>query len=555
MIYSILNKKKNMKKTFTLALLLAAFAAQAQFTANNLAVLRITSGSAIGNTGLGYATSIVEFKTDGTQTATTVNLSGGTPNFVVEERSVAHEGQLNLSGDRNYLTAVGYNSAVGTGQATMRTGEKRVARVDASGTVDLSTSIPAAQAFSGVSMRSALSPDGTTYYVQSGTVNAAAHGVRTIPHGSSTSSAWTAGTGSGYRSINLFGGTVYSTQGASPIINTHDAAGVATQMTIAAYAALPAVAPEYTQMVFLDSNNDGAYDLLYVADRNSGLRKFHGSGTSWTPVGNNALGYSNGAGAGYLALTGRMEAGKPTLYAVKIVASTASYIMKVVDNSLQTEDWTLPAVPSRNATITVLASTGNTEQYKGIAFTPGSSLVVIPVELMAFKGSLINEKAALQWETATERNAKAFIVEKSTDAKSFAPIGTVAAKGGNELTNYNFDDAKLSEDINYYRLKMVDNDGSFKYSNTVAIKLGSKGSSKGLSLFPNPVNDHITIDHAAANEGAIIRIVSITGSTVAQYTISKDATQTSVDASQLAAGQYFINFVSKGTSVTTSFVK
>jgi Secretion system C-terminal sorting domain len=555
MIYSILNKKKNMKKTFTLALLLAAFAAQAQFTANNLAVLRITSGSAIGNTGLGYATSIVEFKTDGTQTATTVNLSGGTPNFVVEERSVAHEGQLNLSGDRNYLTAVGYNSAVGTGQATMRTGEKRVARVDASGTVDLSTSIPSAQAFSGVSMRSALSPDGTTYYVQSGTVNASAHGVRTIPHGSSTSSAWTPGTGSGYRSINLFGGTVYSTQGASPVINSHDGTGTATAMTIAAYAALPAVSPEYTQMVFLDSNNDGAYDLLYVADRNSGLRKFHGSGTSWTPVGNNALGYSNGAGGGYLALTGRMEGGKPVLYAVKIIASTSSYIFKVVDNSLQTEDWTAPAVPGRNATITLLASTGANEQYKGIAFTPGSSLNVIPVELTTFKGSLINEKAALQWETATERNAKAFIVEKSTDAKSFAPIGTVAAKGGNALTNYNFDDTKLNEDINYYRLKMVDNDGSFKYSNTVAIKLGSKGSSKGLSLFPNPVKDHLTIDHAAADEGAIIRIVSITGSTVAQYTIAKDATQTSVDASQLAAGQYFINFVSKGTSVTTSFVK
>jgi hypothetical protein len=553
MIFSNLNKSKNMKKTFTLILLFAAFTAQAQFTANNLAVLRITSGSAIGNTGLGYATSIVEFKTDGTQTATNVNLSGGTPNFVVEERSVAHEGQLNLSGDRNYLTAVGYNSAAGTAQATMRTGEKRVARVDASGTADLSTSIPAAQAFSGVSMRSALSPDGTTYYVKSGTVNAAAHGVRTIPHGTSVSSAWTPGTGSGYRSINLFNGTVYSTQTASPIINTHDAAGTATAMTIASS---PAIAsPEYTQMLFLDSNNDGAYDLLYIADRNSGLRKFHGSGTSWTPAGSNALGYSNGAGAGYVALTGRMEGGKPTIYAVKIIASTASYIIKVVDNSLQTEDWTLPAVASRNATITVLASTGANEQYKGIAFTPGSSLVVIPVELTTFTGSLINEKAALQWETATERNTKAFIVEKSINAKDFAPIGTVLAKGGNRLTNYNFDDVKLNEDINYYRLKMMDNDGSFKYSNTIAIKLGSKPSSKGLSIFPNPAKDHITIDHAAADEGAVIRIISLNGNTVMQYRISKDATQTSVDASQLASGQYFINFVSKGKSLTTSFVK
>jgi hypothetical protein len=205
-----------MKKTFTLVLLLAATIAQAQFSPNNLAVLRITSPTAMGNVGVAYATSIVEFKTDGTQTATNIALSGGSPNFVVEERSVAHEGQLNLSGDRNYLTAVGYNAAVGGGSATIRVAEKRVARVDASGTVDLTTSIPAAQAFSGVSMRACVSPDGSTHYVQSGTVNAAAHGVRTITNGTATSAAWTPGAGSGYRSINLFNGTVYSTQGASP---------------------------------------------------------------------------------------------------------------------------------------------------------------------------------------------------------------------------------------------------------------------------------------------------------------------------------------------------
>jgi Secretion system C-terminal sorting domain len=538
-----------MKKTFTFLLALAAFAAKAQFTANNLAVLRITSPTAIGSTGLGFATSIVEFKTDGTQLATNINLSGGTPNFVVEERSAAHEGQLNLSEDRNYLTAVGYNAAVGTAAATQRTAEKRIARINAAGTVDLSTSIPAAQGFSGVSMRSAVSSDGSSYYVQSGTVNAA-HGVRTVGHGTSSSSAFTPGTGSGYRSINLFGGTVYSTQTTSPVINSHDGVGTATALTIATTPAISG--PEYTQILFLDTNNDATYDLLYIADRNSGLRKFHGSGSSWTPVGSNALGFSNGAGGGYYGLTGRMEGGKPTLYAVKIV-SGASYLIKVVDNSLLTEDWTAPALPSRNATISVLASTGANEQFKGVAFTPGSQLV-IPIELMSFKGSLIQDKANLQWATASERNAKEFVVEKSTDAKEFVAIGAVAAKNTSSVSNYTFNDDKLNENLNYYRLKMVDTDGSFKYSNVVALRLGSK-SSKGISVFPNPVASNITVNHAEATEGATISIMSINGSVVLNYQVAKNATQTSLDVAQLVAGQYFVKFTDKGKTMTVSFIK
>jgi trimeric autotransporter adhesin len=225
----------------------------------------------------------------------------------------------------------------------------------------------------------------------------------------------------------------------------------------------------------------------------------------------------------------------------------------MVDNAARDADW---STTGNFPTLTALASTGNTERLIGVAFTPGSDLVVIPVELMSFKGSLINDKANLQWETATEINAKAFIVEKSTDAKTFEAIGTVAAKGGSSRTSYDFDDEKLNQNVNYYRLKMTDNDGSFKYSNVVAIKLG--GKTKGsVSVFPNPVTNNITINHDAAEEGTIIRIVNITGITVAQFNVAKDATQTSVDASQLAAGQYFVNFIAKGRGLakTTSFVK
>ena len=140
------------------------------------------------------------------------------------------------------------------------------------------------------------------------------------------------------------------------------------------------------------------------------------------------------------------------------------------------------------------------------------------------------------------------------NAKEFAAIGSVKANNTATVSNYTFDDAKLGEDINYYRLKMLDNDGSFKYSNTVAIKPGGKAG-KGLKVFPNPVNNTLTIDHAEAVEGAQISIVNINGGIMAQHNVPKNATQTSLDASQLPAGTYFINYISKGKSVTTPFVK
>ena len=100
----------------------------------------------------------------------------------------------------------------------------------------------------------------------------------------------------------------------------------------------------------------------------------------------------------------------------------------------------------------------------------------------------------------------------------------------------------------------MDNDGTFKYSNVVAIKLDGKTAS-GFGIFPNPATQQVTLNHIAAKEGAVVKIVSITGSIIAQYPVVKDAIQTRIDVSQLSSGQYFIHYTSKGFSFSSSFVK
>ncbi|MFY8004594.1 MAG: T9SS type A sorting domain-containing protein, partial [Chitinophagaceae bacterium] len=115
------------------------------------------------------------------------------------------------------------------------------------------------------------------------------------------------------------------------------------------------------------------------------------------------------------------------------------------------------------------------------------SFTLLPVQLQAFKGKMVNGVNNLDWETANEINSAYFIIEYSTDGNSFAECGKVKSAGNSHIMqSYSFQHLpgnQLSK--HYYRLKMVDNDGSFNYSPVVVID-GIAGNKK-LSFYPNPV--------------------------------------------------------------------
>jgi hypothetical protein len=92
-----------------------------------------------------------------------------------------------------------------------------------------------------------------------------------------------------------------------------------------------------------------------------------------------------------------------------------------------------------------------------------------PVELVSFSVRKEGNNAALQWTTASEQNASYFSVEKSDDAIHFAEIGMVNAQGtSSNLLTYGYED-KHFNGTSYYRLKMIDKDGSYKYSGIIAL--------------------------------------------------------------------------------------
>lgn len=118
----------------------------------------------------------------------------------------------------------------------------------------------------------------------------------------------------------------------------------------------------------------------------------------------------------------------------------------------------------------------------------------LPVGMLEFKGSLVNNNGLLQWKTENETNTSVFVLERSTDAVDYRSIGTILAANTSGIHHYTSTDpniASLGVTVVYYRLKQIDIDGKFRYSNIVALPI--QNNKMTIRLYPNPVNSHINL--------------------------------------------------------------
>jgi hypothetical protein len=159
----------------------------------------------------------------------------------------------------------------------------------------------------------------------------------------------------------------------------------------------------------------------------------------------------------------------------------------------------------------------------------------LPVRLTSFNASAEGFSTKLVWNTAEESGITEYIVEKSTDGRNYKAIGTVKAAN---LKSYSFIDAQ-SADNSYYRLKMVELDGTYKYSYIVSVKAKFDAS---LTLSPNPVKSSLMIQHPKANATSHIQIMSANGQLLRDIRLSANAVISNVDMSGLSNGLYHVVF-------------
>jgi PKD repeat protein len=176
------------------------------------------------------------------------------------------------------------------------------------------------------------------------------------------------------------------------------------------------------------------------------------------------------------------------------------------------------------------------------------SITVLPVQLIYFKGSSVTGANLLQWASATESNTDKYIVEYSTDRTRFSATGTVRAKGESNTTEaYQFQDTRTTPA--YYRLRMVDKDGSFKFSQV--IYLGGNKSS-GMMLWPNPavVGQEVQLALTVANaKQQIVQILDAFGKVLNKSVVPvrNGKLETAIPTQNLFPGIYFISITDQLT--------
>ncbi|MBL7730749.1 MAG: T9SS type A sorting domain-containing protein, partial [Chitinophagaceae bacterium] len=185
--------------------------------------------------------------------------------------------------------------------------------------------------------------------------------------------------------------------------------------------------------------------------------------------------------------------------------------------------------------------------------TPGSVTIpffsILPVQLVSFTGTVVRNTASLNWKTASEQSLDRFEVEWSTNGTNWQLINTIAAHGSVSGTAEYFTLHQLVTGVNYYRLKMVDVDGRYSYSNILRMKLGEQ---QDILVYPNPATDVVTLSLPIADKSKI-SIYSVAGTQM--YSRDMSGNYLTVPVSQLPAGIYTVHISQAGNIYTHKLVK
>jgi len=194
--------------------------------------------------------------------------------------------------------------------------------------------------------------------------------------------------------------------------------------------------------------------------------------------------------------------------------------------------------------------------FKGFVYT-APVFGPLPITLNQFSGISRNGNNILSWETSNELNSKSFVVEKSLDGRSYSSIGEISAAGYSTASKaYTLTDYNVKANISYYRLRMVDKDGSFAYSNIVVLK--QEATVGTISLFPSPATDFTIVSISTTEaENITLRMVNKEGKVLLTRNEKVASGTTNIRLGQLdqyAAGTYYLQVVQANKTTTKPFV-
>lgn len=538
-----------MKRIFTLLLTVSSFVfanAQQQFAAGSIVVVRLGDGStALANTG--SAVFLDEYTITGTklQSIALPTVLTGTNKPLVLSGTAGSEGSITRSADGRFLAIAGYSTTIpytSSLAATLATAVPRsIAIVKNDGTFSSTRSFT--NFASGNNPRGAYTSDGVNVWLSSG--------VRGIQFSDGTlgdsalliaSKTSTGATLTNFRVVSEYDGQLYTSTGSGSTVRI-GAVGTGlptdTGKIVTTVSGLPIANPASPYAFFFAKvpETNTVSNVLYVADDNTnrvgGIKKYAlNMGGTWDSVG------VVDAGVVYRGVTGVVNAGVVTLYAVRNSDSLVSIIDIAAYN----------AAPSSSTYTTLIADAPTGTAFRGVALAPTAA----PLAAANFKlnATIDNNNAKVNWNVEVVTNINSFVVEKSLNGRDFTAIKEIATTATN---NYTFIDNNFNAKTSYYRVKAIKQNGLHIYSNTVVASANNKNTS--LQIYPNPVQDFIVVNHPKATSSSTVSIVNTIGEKLITQQISVGSTQTYMPLSTLVKGTYVVVVENNSERKSIQFIK
>jgi Secretion system C-terminal sorting domain len=173
---------------------------------------------------------------------------------------------------------------------------------------------------------------------------------------------------------------------------------------------------------------------------------------------------------------------------------------------------------------------------------------VMPIVLSGFQLQRKSSDVFVSWQTQQEINSSNFDIERSYDDVTFEKIGSVVAAGSsNNARSYSFiDNSNASKKASFYRVKMIDKDGAFTYTEIKSI--GGSEAATDFIIFPNPCHGNAKITISNLAEPTDIQVMDVTGRMVKRTSL----TNTNVaEINNLQNGTYFVRIIGQGSGQTS----
>jgi hypothetical protein len=187
----------------------------------------------------------------------------------------------------------------------------------------------------------------------------------------------------------------------------------------------------------------------------------------------------------------------------------------------------------------------------GTFFIGGKISFPLPLKLLSFTAAPVNSSVTVHWITANEINFNKFIVERSVDGINYAGIGTILSNNTSGKHEYSFVDDKPFSTFIFYRLKIVDKEGRFSFSDVAVVR----NRKEAIAISPNPVNNLSVFTHSSARANSFFKIINTEGREVTKINLTKGSTKTDIPTASFALGHYILVYVNDDEVSTIKFIK